>query len=294
MAERRRVIVIETGDEEPVRTLCERLTRAGYEVILAPDEATARSFPNADALLVTPPAERTSADVSTLQRAQTFVKDALSAAARGLGAGVSRLRGRGSLEHDLRQKNRALEHLASELRRANAELMRLAVTDALTGMNNRRHFMEGLRREFQRARRYQRPLSLLLVDVDHFKQINDTYGHPVGDAVLTGLADLMRRTIRATDLSARLGGEEFAIAFVEADLSRAHAAAESLRAAVAREPFRYHDRTVQITISGGIVDSSHPQATTHIDLIEIADKALYQAKTGGRDRIVLAPGYPAA
>jgi diguanylate cyclase (GGDEF)-like protein len=189
------------------------------------------------------------------------------------------------LEEDLRKKNASLEHITQELKRANSELMRLAVTDSLTGLNNRRHFMEALRRECQRAQRYQRKLSLLILDIDHFKQINDTHGHPAGDAVLVGFAQLIAKSVRRTDLVARIGGEEFAIAYIETDIEKARVAAESLRLEVASAVFTHHQTPIQITLSGGLVEFPSEGIDNHLALLEEADKALYEAKTGGRDQI---------
>jgi diguanylate cyclase (GGDEF)-like protein len=298
MSKRRRVVLVEPEGGEVQQELRALLSQAGYEVVSVPDEATAQALSSVEAIVTPQNSVLEESRQGTLQRAQGFVKNALWRAGLGLARWVKpptsgplaplarRLSEGPRTNDDLRQKNRELEHLTQELRRANAELLRLAVTDALTGMNNRRHFMEGLRREFQRANRYQRPLSLLLLDIDHFKQINDTHGHPVGDAVLTGFARLLTGSIRATDLAARLGGEEFAIAFVESDLTRAFSAAEALREKIARECFEYHGMTVRITVSGGLVDTQHKSVSSHLDLIELADRALYQAKTSGRNRIV--------
>jgi diguanylate cyclase (GGDEF)-like protein len=191
------------------------------------------------------------------------------------------------LEEDLRKKNASLEHITQELKRANAELLRLAVTDSLTGLNNRRHFMEALRRECQRAQRYQRKLSLLILDIDHFKQINDTHGHPAGDAVLLGFAKLIANSVRRTDLVARLGGEEFAIAYIETDIEKARIAAESLRQEVSTAVFTHHQTPIHITFSGGLVEFPSVEIDNHLTLLEAADKALYEAKTGGRDQIAV-------
>lgn len=325
--ETRRAILVER-DEEHRLAVSELLARAGYEVVLAADEAEAAAHGPADLLIFGRGAvpfslpEREGEERDEILSQEGAVRQAgLLAKELALGLGqtlrrrlrrVSRQADRlalrlgldplleqtrarlvaalflPDLEEDLRRKNQALEHLTAELRRANAELLRLAVTDALTGLNNRRHFMEALRREFQRAERYHHPLSLLLIDVDHFKRINDTHGHPVGDAVLVGLAQHLKSSIRSTDLAARLGGEEFAVAYVETDLAQAKKAAETLRKTISQKIFSHHKTQVQITMSGGLATSSDRRVSSHLDLIELADRALYEAKTGGRDRIITA------
>src|SRR5439155_1277158 len=118
-----------------------------------------------------------------------------------------------------------------------AELERLSVTDALTGLYNRRHLMETLSSEAQRSRRLRRPFSVLLADVDHFKQYNDTHGHIAGDAALTKIADILRKTTRAVDCVARYGGEEFLVVLLETTVTTAALVAERIRARVAGETF---------------------------------------------------------
>ena len=277
--------------------LCDLLHRANFDVV---GVEAAEEVPEG-AELVLSIVRPTEAHSYTRSQAKGFVKQAISQAQQQVLSKASNLAQRlgfevqfsklqellspQSLEDDLRKKNASLEHLTRELKRANVELMRLAVTDALTGLNNRRHFMEALRRECQRAQRYQRKLTLLMLDIDHFKQINDTYGHAAGDAVLVGFAKLVSAAVRRTDLVARLGGEEFAVAFVETDIEHAHIAAESLRKDVAAATFTHHQTPVQITLSGGLVEFPGEDIDNHLDLLEAADKALYEAKTGGRDRI---------
>jgi diguanylate cyclase (GGDEF)-like protein len=170
--------------------------------------------------------------------------------------------------------------------RFHAEIERLAITDGLTGLFNHRHFQERLSQEFSRIDRFSEPLSVLIIDIDHFKKINDTYGHPVGDAVLKGVADKIRKTIRNIDISARYGGEEFAVILIGTDERGAMNMAERLRKAVMNKTFSADKNTFNVTISIGI--STYTKGIKRKEeLIEKADKALYQAKRGGRNRSIL-------
>jgi diguanylate cyclase (GGDEF)-like protein len=170
-------------------------------------------------------------------------------------------------------------------RESQAELERLSVTDALTGLYNRRHLMGTLATEVQRSRRLRRPFSVLLADVDHFKQYNDTHGHPAGDAALARIAEILRKTTRGVDCVARYGGEEFFVMLLETTVGTAAIVAERIRARVAIEEFAGG----RITISIGVAECpSH--GDTPESLIESADAAMYEAKDRGRDRVVAAAG----
>ena len=170
-------------------------------------------------------------------------------------------------------------------RESQAELERLSVTDALTGLYNRRHLMGTLATEVQRSRRLRRPFSVLLADVDHFKQYNDTHGHPAGDAALARIAEILRKTTRGVDCVARYGGEEFFVMLLETTVGTAAIVAERIRARVAIEEFAGG----RITISIGVAECpSH--GDTPESLIESADTAMYEAKDRGRDRVVAAGG----
>jgi len=170
--------------------------------------------------------------------------------------------------------------------RFHAEIERLAITDGLTGLFNHRHFQERLSLEFSRINRFSEPLSILIIDIDHFKQVNDTYGHPVGDVVLKGVADKIRGTIRNIDISARYGGEELAAILIGTDERGAMNMAERLRKAVMNKTFSEEKSTFNVTISIGI--STYTKGIKRKEeLIEKADKALYQAKRSGRNRSIL-------
>jgi diguanylate cyclase (GGDEF)-like protein len=168
------------------------------------------------------------------------------------------------------------------------ELERQAHTDYLTGLANRRHFLELAEHEVAHAKRYGGALSVAMLDLDHFKKINDTYGHQVGDLVLKELARICQRMLREVDVVGRLGGEEFAILFPETGGNEAYEIVERLREAIANSPVALDQgRTLQFTASIGI--ASFIESDLSIDiLLNRADKALYEAKTGGRNRIAAA------
>ena len=168
------------------------------------------------------------------------------------------------------------------------ELRRLATTDCLTGLHNRRHFLALARQEWSRFQRYHRPLSLIVFDIDHFKSVNDGFGHAVGDRALTHLADLCNQSKRGSDIVGRVGGDEFAILLPETELTQADVAAERLRLAIAENPLRADDVSVPITVSMGLAEAT--LSMSGIDaLMKIADEGLYKAKGGGRNCVIRSP-----
>jgi diguanylate cyclase (GGDEF)-like protein len=170
------------------------------------------------------------------------------------------------------------------------EAQRLSVTDPLTGAGNLRHMTTTLAREVERASRFDRPLSVLLLDLDHFKNVNDTYGHTVGDAVLRELARRLASCVREVDTVARYGGEEFVVVTPETDTEGAERLAARICEAVREEPVIVGDDVVHVTVSVGI--SSLPMhGTASGDLVRAADEGLYAAKRGGRDQYRIAPGH---
>lgn len=164
------------------------------------------------------------------------------------------------------------------------EIYRLVTTDGLTGLANRRAFDEALSREFSRANRYSRPVSLLMIDLDHFKRVNDVHGHLAGDAALRQVGVLLRTNIRRDDLAGRLGGEEFGVLLPEIDQAGALRVGEKLLGFVRERRFVFEGVPVPLTISVGAatrsVQDRQPQ-----DLVRRADEALYTAKRSGRDRV---------
>ena len=172
----------------------------------------------------------------------------------------------------------------SESRKLQAEYQRHASFDQLTGLFNRRWLAELLPRQVERARRDEQPLSLVMVDVDHFKRFNDTYGHPAGDYVLFAVGQRLRRSFRPTDLVARYGGEEFLAVLPDTPGLEACMAAERVRRALENEVLVLEDGTeVQVTASLGVAEYRAPQSDA--DLVAAADRALYQAKGAGRNRV---------
>jgi two-component system cell cycle response regulator len=161
----------------------------------------------------------------------------------------------------------------------------LTIADGLTGVNNKRYFLEYLEREMGRAHRYHRALSLMLFDIDHFKQINDTHGHIAGDYVLRELAQTVRRYVRREQCFARYGGEEFAIVVPEDGPEKARIFAEKLRKIIEAKQFVFEDKEIPVTVSIGVADMP-PEMTDTTQFIKLADANLYKAKKGGRNRVV--------
>lgn len=176
-----------------------------------------------------------------------------------------------------------LESESNELRTQVIQERLRASLDSLTGLYNRAAFDERLEQEVARCERYQSALSAIMWDVDHFKKINDTYGHQVGDKILKAIADVLTKVLRETDFSARYGGEEFVSLLPETKLAEAQALAEQIRRGIENCNFSYRDNKVNVTISGGVTcfqESDDPEA-----IVVRADKALYEAKRAGRNRI---------
>lgn len=170
-----------------------------------------------------------------------------------------------------------------------AQLRQLAQRDELTRLFNRREFQRILSEEWERSVRFKRPFSLVMVDIDHFKKINDTHGHQVGDEVLRHVASLLAGQVRTVDRVARYGGEEFALIMVETDDKNAAEHIKRLGVLLADLPCMVEDKnlTVAVTLSAGVADSLGG-ASNAAELVESADKALYAAKNAGRNRIVMA------
>ncbi len=177
---------------------------------------------------------------------------------------------------------RIFQQLAEE----NSYLQEAAITDHLTGLYNHNHFYLHLDEDFMRASRYRTPLSLIMMDIDHFKSINDTHGHRAGDMVLRDLARLVKNAVRKSDVLARYGGEEFAMILPNTDLKGAADEAERLRKMVEAYRFRAFP-DIRVTMSLGVAAYPHKAIASSGDLVSRADEALYRAKHGGRNRVVV-------
>lgn len=187
---------------------------------------------------------------------------------------------------DLYLKGRELEKALAEESRLKSELEQLALTDPLTSLNNRRSFDIAAHQQVHVAIRHRRPLSLLMLDIDFFKKVNDSYGHAAGDMVLVNIAQVFRHHVRSMDLPARLGGEEFCLLLPETKTNEARLLAERLRLAIAAEEFHANGQTFSVTISIGIAECLGEEDSLE-KLLERSDQALYRAKHTGRNRSVV-------
>ncbi len=178
-------------------------------------------------------------------------------------------------------------HLLENIQQANERLEHIARTDGLTGLFNRRYFHEQFNHEFERARRYETPLSCMIFDVDDFKRVNDTYGHLVGDSVLVEIANRLLRRVRSIDLSARYGGEEFVVLMPQTEHVGAVAQAERVLKHVAERPFEGLPTEDQITVSIGVAVYNPATMRSPSDLLRAADQALYSAKQSGKNRVIV-------
>ena len=169
------------------------------------------------------------------------------------------------------------------------EVEDLATIDALTGLYNHRVFQGTLSSEIQRAGRYDEPLSLILLDIDHFKQFNDRYGHQLGDVVLRDVATVARRSVRTTDIAARYGGEEFAILLPNTSAGEAAAMAERLRANIEQHRVPHENLLLKVTISAGVATFPEHAASPN-SLVAEADAALYRSKGAGRNMVTQSMG----
>ncbi len=187
------------------------------------------------------------------------------------------------------QVHTKIKSLQDELRRSNQLLLELAQTDPLTRLCNRRHLYEKLEIEINRCFRGNNPISLVMTDIDHFKRINDQYGHQMGDEVLVRVADLLQAELRTYDLAARYGGEEFCLVLPETDLKAAVEVAERIRHKAEHLTFNAPMEKDVLTMSFGVASYDGSQEGTIDNLIRLADDALYEAKKGGRNQVVTRP-----
>jgi len=178
-----------------------------------------------------------------------------------------------------------IKNLLDELGKKNSRLEELVKKDSLTNLYNHRYFYERLSSEFSSSVRNKSPLSCLICDIDHFKNINDTYGHQAGDEILKSLTKVFNNEIRPNDLAGRYGGEEFAFILPYTPLQDAKSLAERIRLSVQNNIFSFGDISIDVTISIGIAAIPENNAKNHAELICFADEALYLAKQDGRNKV---------
>jgi len=178
-----------------------------------------------------------------------------------------------------------IKALQDALRTSNEQLQELSSIDPLTKLFNRRYFMRALEAEFDRTDRHGNPLAFVMMDIDHFKRLNDAHGHQAGDEVLRALADRIRREARTSDVPGRYGGEEFCVILPQTPLEGGAEFARRLRVAVESEPILVHGKVLRVTASLGVAACPGPRVETTDDLIRLADEALYEAKAAGRNRV---------
>lgn len=191
-----------------------------------------------------------------------------------------------------RKTEEELVKSTEELTRLNRVLHESSMRDGLTGLYNHRYFFQVLNRDFSLARRNDNNYACLLLDLDYFKSINDSFGHPFGDEVLKGVAEIMQDRVRETDLVARYGGEEFAVLLPGTDLAGATLLAEDIRTKIAERVFRHGTDLVRVTVSIGVGSLREHGPESSLDLLTLTDKALYQAKTHGRNSVFVASVAP--
>jgi len=299
-ARRSRVLLVD-DDRTMVETLGELVTSCGYQALPAHTWSDAlRIFRRANPDIVLLDVMMPTIDGYKLARmikaeAESFVPiilitglDDLESKRRGMASGADDFLTKPVAPLELQIRLNAMlriKELTDQLATANAKLGELAVTDALTGLCNRRALYEHLDREFNRSRRYGNPFAVLMIDIDHFKTVNDTWGHAAGDRVLVAVSSTLRETIRKTDVVGRYGGEEFVILAPETTLEAACVLGERLRARV-EESTAALEQMPGGTVSVGIACNENVSAETSEDLVQHADAALYEAKEGGRNRCV--------
>jgi diguanylate cyclase (GGDEF)-like protein len=218
----------------------------------------------------------------------TSARDALEDKVKGLELGAADYLTKPFSLAELRARLQVGERIVRHrkaIKEQQAQLEHLAREDTLTGLSNRRHFDERLQEEWRRALRYGHSLSLLMCDIDHFKQVNDVYGHMYGDSVLKEVGQTLLQGSRASDVVARYGGEEFVVLLCEAGREQAVIVAERLRSAVKALSFSHPSGPFHITISVGVATSAQSQSDDPVRLLAEADEALYAAKGRGRDRV---------
>jgi two-component system cell cycle response regulator len=178
-----------------------------------------------------------------------------------------------------------IKQLQDALRKKNTQLERLTKMDPLTNLANRRHFMDTMVSEFARLERYDRPMSFVMMDLDHFKTVNDEYGHQAGDKVLIVVASILSEAVRANDIVSRYGGEEFAVLLPESSGPSAYVVAERCRNKIEEVEIVFEERKIQVTGSFGLVSLPDDRVSSVKELIALTDASLYTSKHEGRNRI---------
>lgn len=185
------------------------------------------------------------------------------------------------------QLEKEVMNRTSELKRAKDELELLSVTDGLSGLYNHRYLIRSLDSELKRAIRYHRTLALLLIDIDYFKNLNDTFGHLCGDYVIKTVGKLLKSNVRATDVAARYGGDELAVMLIETNPKNALEVAEKLKQEIEKHPFQWQMQPLSVKVSIGLASGPGPGIQEVSDLVDAADRALYQAKKAGRNMVAV-------
>jgi len=194
------------------------------------------------------------------------------------------------LEAKLEEKTRNMGIVLDDLAQENESLIKKSERDALTGVFNRAYFDRRYTQEFKRSRRDGTPLSIIFVDIDHFKQVNDNYGHLVGDECIKYVATVLSQEIkREADAACRYGGEEFALIIPNTSEDNAFALAESLRCKVVENTQTFLGEEVSLSVSCGLVTRTVDNEVSELQLLDMVDKALYQSKQNGRNRVTIAP-----
>jgi diguanylate cyclase (GGDEF)-like protein len=191
------------------------------------------------------------------------------------------------VNHQMKEEIERRVTVENELKLANEELEKMAITDGLTNLYNHRYMKKKFDSEYKRAKRYHLPLGFLMLDLDFFKKINDTYGHSCGDHILKEVSCLLKKRVRSSDVVARYGGEEMAIILPETDKKGAVCLAENIRKEIEQNIFSFDDSKIEVTVSIGVAFFSGEKNKNDIDLIKEADAALYRAKQNGRNQVVI-------
>jgi diguanylate cyclase (GGDEF)-like protein len=194
-------------------------------------------------------------------------------------------------EERLKQTSDDLEkqvmNRTSELKKAKDNLEQISITDGLSGLYNYRYLMHSLESELRRAIRYHRTLALFLMDIDYFKNLNDTYGHLCGDYVIKTVGKLLKSNVRATDVVARYGGDELAVMLIETNAKSALEVAEKLKKEIANHFFQWQTKQFSVNLSIGLATAPAPGIQEVSHLVEATDRALYQAKRAGRNTVAV-------